>query len=66
MPKINRPSTLRVAQLGMSVRRSVTLAIRDREKEFGVARAVGPDSYEPPLDGAMVAPDPFVAEPLPY
>ena len=58
MPSINRPRTLHVHQLGKSVRASVALAIKDREKEFG-ALAMTP-IYEPQLDGDMpISPDPF-------
>lgn len=57
MPKINRTRSLRVAELSMSVRASVQLAISDREKEFGAASAaISP--LDPPLDGMFpVYPD---------
>jgi hypothetical protein len=66
MPKINRPRTLRVAQLGLSVRNSVKLAVKDREKEFGASAALSePSIIFGPTDG-MRPMEPFPSDPFAY
>ena len=68
MPKISRPRSLRVAELGLSVRASVKLAMKDREKEFGTSNALIGGEIPGQTDGLyLVSPmEPATLEPLPY
>ena len=61
MPKISRPRTLRVAEMGLSVRTSVKIAIMDREKEFGTSNALSssPEILFPTQTDGMYPADPF-------
>jgi hypothetical protein len=60
MPKISRPRTLRVAEMGLSVRTSVKIAILDREKEFGTSSALSSSEiFFPTQTDGMYPSDPF-------